>query len=390
MRTAPAAAVLAAATFLAACGSEPDAETAPQEAEQTLTQVETEGLWMPLTFSDATLTDPGWSAAPQHIDGLYLAPSAGDDVLEFRAVDADGEALWTAERPVSCTGFTVSTGPDGEPVAVLTDPRSSDESLAEVTATAYDLRTGAEVWGPVDVPGPYQGPGLVLAAPPEGPIGETGPRTALDPSTGDPVATEGEDGVDRVIGEYRGTVLTVVEDALSGLDAATGAVDWEIDLAENGWDPAGLVAAFDSSPGGDLALLETADGSGPLIDVSDGTIVATAVREAVLDPTTGAVVVLDHAGMRAVGPDGTDLWEQSVGPDVSLAAAGGVLLFVRDGGAIRVHNVMTGQVAQGYDPDGEGPIVVPEHVSLSGDGVVVHDGRYLVATIPDVAPGSPG
>ncbi|MGO1833428.1 MAG: hypothetical protein ACTH0C_02025, partial [Actinomycetaceae bacterium] len=227
MRARWAAAVIAA-LVLVACGSEPEVDREPRSAAHAPAEVDTEGLRMPLILGDAVLHDPGWSSAPQEHDGVYLAPATGSGTLEFRAVDSDGEALWTAERPLSCTGFTVSTGPDGEPIAVLTDTGTTDDTFAGVTATAYDLVTGAEVWGPVDVPGPYQGPGLVFAAPPEGPMGDTGRRTALDPRTGDPSVTEGEDDVDRVIGEYGGIVLTVAGETLGGAEAATGEVLWEV------------------------------------------------------------------------------------------------------------------------------------------------------------------
>ena len=83
-----------------------------------------------------------------------------------------------------------------------------------LTASAYDLATGDPVWGPVELPGPHAGPGLVFQAPPEGFMGESGEAVALDPSTGQRLDADGG----RALGEFAGTVVRATADALTDID----------------------------------------------------------------------------------------------------------------------------------------------------------------------------
>src|SRR5699024_6261566 len=115
-----------------------------------------------------------------------------DSDLEFRAVDSAGTILWSAKRPRVCSGFLVSDSENG-PVAVLMDQQSAGSDALDTTASGFDLATGEKLWGPVEVPGPLLGSGLVFAGPPEDFIGAGGPRTALDPASGAELAVEDDD-----------------------------------------------------------------------------------------------------------------------------------------------------------------------------------------------------
>src|SRR5699024_11035203 len=85
----------------------------------------------------------------------------------------------------------------------------------QTTASAYDLATGERLWGPVDVPGTVQGPGLVFGeSAPASTMGDTGARLALDPATGEVAADEATDTDVTIVGEYDGTVLLTVDDVL--------------------------------------------------------------------------------------------------------------------------------------------------------------------------------
>src|SRR5690606_134129 len=118
---------------------------------------------VPYNLWGMVAVDPGWDTLPQHADGVFLAPSEDEDgqALTFTAVDEEGTILWTAQRPLSSSDFTLTTDADGRALAVLTDVATTDDALAGTPATAYDLHTGEEVWGPVTVPGPHYGPGVV-------------------------------------------------------------------------------------------------------------------------------------------------------------------------------------------------------------------------------------
>ncbi|CAM3864410.1 hypothetical protein [Isoptericola cucumis] len=379
------AALLAVALLLAGCGpvapepAAPEPDRTPSAGDTAVREADSARLQLPTPFEGARLVDPGWEVPPQHADGTFLAAAEKDGVLRFTAVDPHGDVRWRAERPVSCTGFVVTEDARGRAVAVLTDTASTDDALAGTTATAYDLATGEELWGPVDVPGPHQGPGLVFARPSTDPMGEPGPRTVLDPTTGRVAVAEGHRGGDRVIGEHDGTVLLVEGAALVARDTAGGDALWRLGLDDHGWTAGSIQPSTNDPQVAGRALVETSPTTGALLDLRDGTVLDDTARDALDDPVTGTRVTLQESGIQARAPEGRPLWSVSTGRDTTLAAVEDVLLFVREGDAVRVHNAVTGEVAQGYPPDGSGRIVVPTRVA--GDGAtVVQDGRrYLLA-----------
>lgn len=277
-----------AALLVTGCGaSEPEPVRDPYSVDGSLPVVDTSGMRLPTPFEELEVVDPGWDITPQYADGVYLAAGERDGVLEFTAVDVHGDVLWAAQRPASCTGFVVTTDAHGRALAILGDLQTTADALAATTATAYDLTTGERVWGPVEVPGPYQGPGLVFAAPPEGFMGETGPRVALDPTTGDVAADESSPEGIRIIGEYHGIVLLTHEDALIARDTADDQELWRVPLAEHGWTAASISASLRPAPGDGLALVATSETTGALLDLDQGSIVSSTARDAAVDPPRG-------------------------------------------------------------------------------------------------------
>lgn len=359
--------LLAAATLtalvLAACGSPaPELDREPHTVAAPLQAVDASGMRLPTQFEGRTLVDPGWTTTPQHAAGIHLGAGARDGHVEISAVDAQGTVLWAAQRPLDAAGFAVTTEADGRALAVLEDRAEPD---APTTVTAYDLATGTRAWGPITVPGPHAGPGLVYG---------TGPRVALDPTTGT-VAASDDDA--RVLAELDGTVLLVDDDALVAR-RSSGTDLWRTPVAEHGGDATALTVV--ARPSADLVLLGTSPTTGALLDLEDGTVLADA-RDAAVDPSTGTLVTLDGTSLRATSPGGDELWSLSVTPTTTIAALGGVLLYLRDGGAIRVHNAITGEVAQGYALDGQGTIIVPEQFTADGADVLLDNARRLLATV---------
>lgn len=371
---------LVVAGALAACApSAPELTRDPYRLEGPLPTAEHDGLWLPRTYEEATLVAPGWQIEPQYGDGIYLAAAERDDALEFTAVDVHGNPRWGVQRPLTCTGFALSTAADGSVVAALTDTESTPEAIAATTVTGYELATGQPAWGPVVVPGPQFGPGLVFAAPPGDAMGPSGPRVALDATTGAVLADERSG--ERILGEYHGTVLLVREEQVVAVAGAEGSELWSLPLAEYGWTTAQLAPAVDADVPAGLALVQTAPSSAVLLDLATGEVLAQDVAAAAVDATSGALVVQEASSIRALDRERQPLWSISVAPDTTIEAVGGVLLYLREGGAIRVHNVVTGAVAQGYRPDGGGDIAVPVHLSELGAGVLLTDEGYLVATL---------
>lgn len=377
---------VAAVLVMVGCGaSEPEPVRDPYPVTDPLPVVDTAQMRLPTAFEELEVVDPGWDTAAQYADGVYVAAGERDGVLEFTAVDVHGEVLWAAQRPASCTGFAVTIDAHGRALAVLGDLETTDNAVAATTATALELATGEQIWGPVDVPGPYQGPGLVFAAPPEGFMGQTGPRVALDPTTGQVAAAEsGSDGL-RIIGEYHGIVVVTHEEDLIARTTTDGTELWRIPLAEHDWTAASISAGVHPGPTDGLALISTSDADSALIDLHHGVVLNDTARDAAVDPTTGTLVILDAAGLHAYDADNQSLWSLSVHDETTITAIGGVFLYVREGGAIRVHNVVTGDVAQAYEPDGEGTIIVPSHITVNGAAVLLEANRELLATIPEHA-----
>ena len=342
----------------------------PVPVGQPVDTVEIDPRSLPDAFEDATAVDPGWQHAPQESAGVFLGRSEPDGdagTVRFTAVDGTGVVLWAAVRPSSSVAV-LSTAHD-RPIVVLTHDGATPDQLG---AAAYDLVTGEGLWGPVQVPEPHTGPGLVF--------GPDGARTGLDATSGAVLAADGPD--ETVVGEHDGSVLTATADELRAVGAA-GPL-WSVprsaaDLAGHGT----VTAVHAASPPAGTALLGRADGAAPdtgtLVDVSTGTVIATGVRDARLDTAMGIWVVLGADTLSGHRSDGR-LWSRTVAPEATLAVAGGVLAYLRVGDAVQVVNALTGADAVVYGPPGPLGLAVPSVVSRSGAAVVRTD-RILLLTV---------
>lgn len=358
-----------AAVLLASCGgAAEDPEPVAEQVDPTPVVVDSAApeqgetdVALPTQLAERLVVAPGWSEVPQERGGIFLGIAAPDDdnaALRFIAADAAGTIRWEAQRPASCTGFALSED-DAAPLAVLTDNDTSSGAI-ETTASGYDLTEGRELWGPVTLPGPHAGPGAVFAEPaPGAAMGETGPRIALHPGTGEVVFDEDEDD-GALVGEYDGTLLVGEGDELVA-QHVDGEERWRLELP----GAASAQSVADAQPPHGTALLATDDEDGVLVDLDTGEVVADGVSDARLDPASQVLVTLEGEALHAYGPDG-GLWSQPAAAGTRLAAAGGVLLYLRTDDAVAVHNVVTGEVAEAYEPGEQRPLAVP--VVLSDDG----------------------
>ena len=356
---------------LAGCSQAPDDfDRTPEQVTTELDAVDASDLQLPLIIEPLELVEPGWDLPPAHLGEVFLSASTGEETLDFSAVDIHGSTLWQAKRPSGCTGFTVSVDADGAPLAVLTDSDSSTDCDEDVTASAYDLETGEQEWGPVDVPGPMRGPGTVFAAEDAEPT----EALALDPATGEAV----QDGASDVrrLGEYRGTILSTDDKTLR----ATGEQSWELSLPDNGWNADELRAAPEADPGGDVIALDAGDGVGPVLDRETGELLDDDARGVAEDANTGAIVTLGEQGLTVIDDTGKNELPVSVPQSVELEATVGGLIYLREEGTLRVHNAMTGSLARGYPADGSGVVAVPGAFTPDGLGTVQAGDRTLLAT----------
>lgn len=375
----------AVALVLGACAPDqpepaPEPVRDPYPVDTALPSVDLSERWLPRSLEELDVVDPGWDGEPQHADGIYLGPGERDGLVEFTAVGVHGDVLWAVQRPAGHEGFALTTDDQGRALAVLTDVTETDGGT---TATAYDLHTGEQLWGPVEVPGPHRGPGLVFGTSADA----SDELLALDPGTGG-AAASADTGQGRVVGEFHGTVLVADTDSLVARDSGDDRELWRIAAADQGWDASTLAAPTGPSPVDGMTLLTTSDSTGALVDLRDGTVVSDTAQDAWLDHATGTLVIFDGTGLHAFDPAHELLWQLTVGPDTSVEAVGGVFVYVREDDAVRAHNVVTGAVAEAYDPQGQGPIVVPAHLTVRGAGLLPVDGRLLVATLPE-EPGMP-
>lgn len=355
-----------------------DLDREPRASDEELPAADTSDLQVPTQFDQLVTVEPAWDLPVQRGEDVFLSAQETDTALVFHAVDSAGTVLWTAERPLACAGFVVTRDADGRDLAVLTDAESSDadssaDGVSVVTASAYDLRTGEPAWGPVEVPGPHVGPGLVFEAPPEGFMGDAGSTIVLDPSKGDVV----DEGPGRVLGEYDGTIVRVEDDAVTGTSGADDG--WETPLAEFDGDASSLEAHPAVGADG-LVLLDTGDGAGPLLDLGTGDVLADDVHDVARDAASSTTGILDADGLTVLDGDGEEQLAMSVRDGTTLEAVVGVLVYLRDGSAVRVHNGITGGIAQAYPQDGAGAVAVPHLVTEAGTGTLTAGSRTLLTT----------
>jgi len=299
--------ITASAILLSACTSMSSAE--PENTQRHVKQIDVAAGDLPSGFADSSIVDPEWETTPQYAEGVFVGAKLHDEELEFTATDENGAVLWSVDRPLSCSGFALSTTSAGQHIVVLTD---TETSYAEIksTASAYDLHTGDPVWGPVEVNGPYQGPGLVFAQPPKDFMGELGPRIALDPDSGEISAAEEHDA-QQVLGEYDGTVLLANETEITARAGESTDDLWAIEADEIETPPDELKPAISPwlEPG--LAHLTGEDGdqdgddsASIMIDLETGEIIADdvdapsedsqAFEAALTTPNGAALLVRDQ------------------------------------------------------------------------------------------------
>lgn len=347
--------------------------------------VDVSDMNVPNSLVGLTVIDPNWITPAQYASGVYLGAKDLGEALEFTAISAAGEVLWSVERPRSCTGFAVAQTSDGRSIAVLLDIESTEDALSQNTATAYDLLTGETVWGPINVPGPYQGPGLVFASPPQDFMGESGPRVALNPDDGSVILDETSGP--QILGDFSGTVLAADDGRLVAHSSSTSQQMWEIELADYQLDGQELRGFVDELAAENYALLSINSGPGPVLDLATGEVLIEWAVDIGEDPMTGALIVLDERGLHSFDAQKNLLWSQAVAEQTKLEAVGGVFAYLRSDDSVRALNVLTGAVAMAYVEGTPGPILVPAHLSPEGAGLLYDaDGGLLVAAIDQMPP----
>lgn len=386
---------LVTALTLSACGSDgaqgqllPDYDPVPVAVDTPAAEVDTSELRLPLQLADNQVLEPGWQTPPHYADDVFLSAADDDDVLTFRAVDTSGTVLWEAQRPLSCTGFTLTSGQD-QSYAVLTDIDDDVQGFGNTVASAYDLHTGEAVWGPVDAPGPHQGPGTVFGAPPEEAMGDSGPKVLLDPATGNLLLDETADDV-TILGEFHGTVLLMHNDQVEAYRAdeladtgLTAEPLWTIPT--DTWDNNGLTARLpvtSSDPSDDpgAVLLGTNDTNRALVQLATGEVLADQLTAAGQDPSSQTWVTIgqQYAGYAADG----QLLYQEANHGLQFRGVGAAVAYLENAdGDLEARNVVTGDIGRSYDPQDTGALTVPTLITATGAGILDAGEQYYLVPI---------
>lgn len=365
-------AITACAEIAPPGGGQTDLDRDPRRIDAPAPDYAGPEIALPPPFDQAGVFDPGWDVPPQESQGVYLAPLVDDDRVTFTAVSEEGTVLWTAERPMLCSAFVVTASDDG-PVAVLMDITAGKYTMSETTVSAYDLRTGAQRWGPVDVPGPHLGPGLVFAAPPLAAMGESGPRLALDSATGNPIIDESKDTGMTILGERDGIVLVAQGNRLIARTAEDSEL-WSLPIHDLKQSPDDL-RALSGVPGDKvLALLGDPAVGATLVNLAQGTIMAHGMHGGVLDRSTG-IRILHGDRLRAIDAAGNVLWERVVPAEAVLVSAGGGAGYLRSEGSVEVFEVLSGHATMSISSDAQ----APRQITESGAGIIGSYSRPLLA-----------
>lgn len=382
----------AVAVLVAACGGAPPADApaespttappavvAPSVVEGDLPAADLRGTQIPYQFEELTAVTVPWDGAPQERDGVFVGTQTTGQQVTFTAVTHQGTALWEVSRPQQCGQFTLTTV-DDMPLAVLCT--TTEDGFV---AHGIDASTGDVVWGPTAVPGPLTGPGVVFTVQGTPAPGDVSDTVALRADTGEVVSWPQSLPDDaHVIGEKDGLILTVHNGTLEAWDSQTGERSWSIPA------PHGAQQVGDS-PLGQRFVEVVGESTSVVVDARDGDVVASDVITAGTDPSTGTLVVLDDESTSGVDESGATLWsiprelplgsgDTSSQAPPQITAAGGVMVYVREGALIRAHNALTGDVAEAYPPGGNGTILVPVTMSATGAGVLTDYDTYTLVT----------
>lgn len=378
---------------LAACEAKaPEPTSAPRPSSQPLVDptpvvlnrpaetVDPSTLRLTLEMDVMIVVDPGWNTAPQELGGIFLGLDDSGETLRFTAVDEDGTALWSAQRPHGQAGVALSRTAEGRDIAVLTAP--APDQASGLTATCYDLSTAERLWGPLEVPGPLHGPGLLCVSP-------AGRRAVLSAGTGDVLLREEdlEDG--SLLAEHLGTVLLTEGDQLVARSGEELPERWRLPLPD-GADPsaAQILGRIETTTG--LAVLGEGQGAGILLDLAEGRIITDGVRAAAHDHGLDVTVVADGSTVRGLDRDGQERWRHQDPEDLVFLTAGERLSYAQrpQEGTLVVLDTSQGLLVNPFDADRTGPLAVPELFSAAAaTSVYVEQKRYLVTTTLDQAYG---
>lgn len=394
--------------ILASCGSEDNADpdTAAIGAQLSDSPGELDVAHAPEVPTDQLPpgAEPTWSleldSSPHITENRLVSlvyPDSNEAELSIVGLDPTGTLRWRITTNPSCAGFGI-TRHEGRDLVIVLDSDAdvaAGELATRTTATAFDTDDGSVAWGPVDVPGPLRGPGLIFGEAPGSVVAEeSGPRVMLSVADGSVVADETED--DTVYYEHHGVGVFERDGVLQARDTATGDSLWTSDeLAQPaGTDPSGgptpvtqttasvantMVLAWPAASSGTIYTAHDLE-TGALLDQlpgePDGASVSDPDSKTTLITTSSSagrhLTALQHAGIR---------WTQPFPDDAAVDVIAGGAAYGRNGTDGMAVNLTDGTTRN------EGPWTPPAARMPAGPAFIQLPGagrqRYVAVSLPE-------
>ena len=335
--------------------------------------------------------------APAAADNVFVSmifPDGERDQLSFVGATSAG-TRWQIDTNPSCVGSALTRAGEEELLIVLdSDARLAGGRVATRTvATAFRTDTGEQVWGPVDVPGPIQGPGLIFSDTPKTIVSaEPVSRVMLSAHDGSIVADETSSDEVQIDYESNGVGLVRTAGELRALDTRTSDTLWDsASLARpDGTDSTWSVTVDETAdtPRGSMVVLRWAAPDGAQVvaahDVRTGRVLGALpeARDAVTvsSPSGSHIVVASPESgatiLTAIDPVEGPLWARHITGTVTLESASDATLYLRNDAQGVALNLASGVERA------RGDFAVPLAILADGTAILPtgDQSRYLLTT----------
>ncbi|MDJ0322657.1 hypothetical protein QMG61_02620 [Cryobacterium sp. PH31-AA6] len=279
-------------------------------------------------------------------------------------------------------------------VVLDSDAQVAGGRLATHTvATAFRTDTGKQVWGPVEVPGPIQGLGLIFADTPKAIVSvDAASRVMLNASDGSVVADESTTGDVQIDYESNGVGLIRIDGELQAMDTRTSLTLWNStslprpDGTDSTWS-AGVDETVETSRG-DVVFLRWTAPDGEWVTAAHnartgnflGSIPGGLIPATVESPSRNRIVEASMPApattiLTALDPDEGILWAKNVSGTVTLESASDNKLYLRNGAQGVALTLDSG------DELARGDFAVPRAVLADGTAILPtgNQSKYLLA-----------
>ena len=215
-------------------------------------------------------------------------------------------------------------------------------------ATAFESESGAIAWGPVDVPGPARGAGLIFADTPKGIVSDD-VSTAVMLSAHDGTVSVAKDatGASTIGYESNGTGLIETAGLLTAVDTTTGEIRWDANTLSRPTDveSSSAVSVATNASQGDIVFLDWVNPVGDTVvsahNLRTGAILAEfsghLAGPSIIDESSENLAVSSFRStdgatiLTAIDPDSGTLWEQVLESDTTPVSASDTVIYLRGG-----------------------------------------------------------